>query len=270
MIGLSKKPRFPIEGLPMTFLGTPSVVDTRSPTPPFSLPNISPTLDGSSNNSNFVPFMPSILAPSVPSPYPDNGGAANKEDEDTDDHIRELEEQLIGNGAGDKVEEMKRVQKSVYLRENGCENIGWLALHEVTVAAIADTDTDSSPDKKELSPKLFAPFFDVITKRKRDPDDKLKQYKCLFCGHEIKNRTQMVQHIMGLHFLYYPHKCTEWYVECTPTSACDRDPDWTPLATRNSIVKRTVKSTSTINTRGWCTSVIFGTSTCYWLRAVKS
>ncbi|KAG8814919.1 hypothetical protein FRC19_001409 [Serendipita sp. 401] len=215
MIGLSERPPFPIEGLPIALCGTPSVVDIRSSTFPFSLHSISPTLDRSSNNSNVTPFMPSTLAPSVPSPYPDNGGAANKEVEYTDDHIRELEEQLIGNRAGDKVEEMKKVEKLVYLRENGCENIGWLGLHEVTVAANAETDTDSRPDKRELSPKLFAPFFDVITKRKRDPDNKPKQYKCLFCGHEIKNRTQMIQHIMGLHFLYYPHKCAEWYVEYT-------------------------------------------------------
>jgi len=51
---------------------------------------------------------------------------------------------------------------------------------------------------------LFKPFYAQEGDKKR----------CLLCNHRIKNTTQMVQHIKGIHFEVYAYKCATqgWYV----------------------------------------------------------
>ncbi|KAG8856376.1 hypothetical protein FRB91_000841, partial [Serendipita sp. 411] len=177
----------PIEISPMPLWDTPPVVGMHSPTPPSSLSdgtNISPTHEGTSSNSKISPVTLSILISDISTPYSDNAGVVNKE-QHGNDHVRELEKGLIKHGAVDKVEEMQRVQQVVNYHESASAD-----------AAIGD-----------LPPKLFAPFFKMFGKGACHLEDKKKKWGCLFCGHLIKNRTQMVQHVMGVHFKYKPFKC---------------------------------------------------------------
>ncbi|KAG8803863.1 hypothetical protein FRC17_006091 [Serendipita sp. 399] len=111
----------------------------------------------------------------------------------------DLARQLAGHGVDQVIiDKMEDVLTQVYLRESGFEQ--FLQPEDLTVNA----DTEEQP----LPPKLFADFFKTLKKEK----DK-KQYVCLFCKHQIGNRTQMVQHIMGLHFRYFPFKCAQCPVQ---------------------------------------------------------
>lgn len=62
-----------------------------------------------------------------------------------------------------------------------------------------------------IETRFFAPFLENIHTHGSSRRRELK-YVCLFCGHSIKNRTQIIQHLMGLHFRYCPHECDDWCV----------------------------------------------------------
>ncbi|KAG9025559.1 hypothetical protein FS842_005221, partial [Serendipita sp. 407] len=181
------EPLPPIETSSMPFWDLPPAVGMHPPIPPSSLSdgiNISPTHEGSSSDSKISPVTLSTSISDISIPDSDNAGVVNKE-QHGNDHVHELEKGLIKHGAVDKVEEMQRVQQLVNYHES----------------ASADTAIG------DLPPKLFAPFFKTFVKGSCHLEDKKKKWGCLFCGHSIENRTQMVQHVMGVHFKYKPFKC---------------------------------------------------------------
>ncbi|KAG8813848.1 hypothetical protein FRC18_002258 [Serendipita sp. 400] len=144
-------------------------------------------LSNSSSDPEFGPATPFTPISRASSPYSDERVAKENND---DDDICQLERLLIKNKAEDKVEEMRRVQRLV----NRCEG---------TVV------------EGTLLPKLFEPFFRTIVKQMHHPDGQGKEYICLFCGRVMKDHTDMVQHVMGVHFRYNLFVCDKWYVRCS-------------------------------------------------------
>lgn len=105
----------------------------------------------------------------------------------------ELEECLNRTGQADKVQALRSALTKV------TESIEYRNCHG------SDQGADARLPPEVIKTAFFAPFLEK--RRVRDKDGKGLFYVCLFCEHGIRNRTQMIQHIMGRHFRYYPHEC---------------------------------------------------------------
>ncbi|KAG8828328.1 hypothetical protein FRC17_007548 [Serendipita sp. 399] len=129
-------------------------------------------------------------------PFPAHSDIMGFLDANTAKLAIDLERQLAERGLGQVIDKMKDVLNQVHRRESGYDIERYLQFGEGSV----DANTGEQP----LPPKLFAPFFETLKQAKNK-----KLYVCMFCEHSIANRTQIVQHIMGLHFKYFPFKCTK-------------------------------------------------------------
>ncbi|KAG8813173.1 hypothetical protein FRC17_001644 [Serendipita sp. 399] len=208
----------PLEDSTCTFSDGTSTLESSSPTA--SCSSFDPFSQLLSNGHEFCLGSPCHAIPNPSSDVPFNISDQNDNDDDGNDandngaadsseaHLSQLERELIQQGASDKIDQMKSIQHKVFQCESSCDSVERLLLHD---DVIRRNDTN---EEGVLLPSLFAPFF----KQLRPSFDKKaeKKWVCHFCKHKLTNRTQMVQHVMGLHFRYYPFKCaiSKWYVDC--------------------------------------------------------
>ncbi|KAG8828329.1 hypothetical protein FRC17_007549, partial [Serendipita sp. 399] len=207
----------PLDNSTCTFSDGTSTLESSSPTA--SCSSFDPFSQPSSNGYEFSLGSSCHAIPNFSSDVPFNISDQNDNDDDDKDannnsavdspdaHISQLERELIQQGASDKIDQMKAIQHKVFHCESSCNSVEQLFLHD-NVIMRNDTNKEGV-----LLASLFAPFF----KQLRPSFDKKaeKKWACHFCKHKLKNRTQMVQHVMGLHFKYYPFKCaiSKWYVD---------------------------------------------------------
>jgi hypothetical protein len=113
---------------------------------------------------------------------------------------QELKNTLTERGHGDKIEALDgllgRIDEFITFRQ--------IYGHD------RDTRSRISPPETLGAPH-FAPFLKKRHKSDGSHTRRTLFYVCMFCDHELSNRTQMVQHLMK-HFRYFPHECHEWYV----------------------------------------------------------
>jgi len=115
---------------------------------------------------------------------------------------QELKDKLTERGHGDTIEALDGL----------LDQIGEFIKFREMYGHDRDARSRVSPPEA-LGAPYFAPFL-----QKRHKSDgphtnkKTLLYACKFCGHELPNRTQMVQHLMARHFRYFPHECSGWYV----------------------------------------------------------
>jgi len=113
-----------------------------------------------------------------------------------------LKDKLEEGGHGDKIEALNSLLGKI------SEFITFREIHGRDPIRRANI-----PPPELLRAPSFSPFLGKFHTRGKPPTTtRTLVYVCLFCGHKLPNRTQMIQHLMAKHFRYFPHECGEWYV----------------------------------------------------------